>query len=149
MPIGGGGRSDGGKPIHTFVVDADGQFTPREGARAEGKRILFILNGIHPGEPDGIDASVEFAEELFAEAELRNLSEHVTVVIVPVFNPDGMLQRGNTRVNQNGPEEGGFRANARNLDLNRDCLKEDTRNAQTLARLLGRLKPANSSSTRT
>eukprot|EP01034_Spumella_vulgaris_P020618 gene20618-26428_t len=52
-----------------------------------------------------------------------------------------MLQRGNTRVNQNGPEEAGFRANARNLDLNRDCLKEDSRNAQTLARLLDAWKP--------
>ena len=134
------GRSDGGKPIHTFVLDVDGEFSP-EGVRARGKRILFILNGIHPGEPDGIDASVEFAEELLIDTELRRQLEHVTVVIVPVYNPDGMLQRGNTRVNQNGPEEAGFRANARNLDLNRDCLKQDSRNAQTLAMLLDVWKP--------
>lgn len=134
------GSSDGGKPIHTFVMDGNGEFTP-EAVRTRGKRILFILNGIHPGEPDGIDASVEFAEELLLEKELRNFLEHVTVVIVPVYNPDGMLQRGNTRVNQNGPEESGFRANARNLDLNRDCLKEDTRNARTLAQLLDAWKP--------
>lgn len=134
------GLSDVGKPIHTFVVDADGVFTP-EGVRSGGKRILFILNGIHPGEPDGIDASVEFAEDLLIDNELRNLLAHVTVVIVPVYNPDGMLQRGNTRANQNGPEESGFRGNARNLDLNRDCLKQDSRNAQTLARLLDAWKP--------
>lgn len=134
------GKSDGGKPIHTFVIDSDGEFTANA-VREKGKRVLFILNGIHPGEPDGIDASVEFAEELILESELRQLLAHVTVVIVPVYNPDGMLMRGNTRANQNGPEEGGFRANARNLDLNRDCLKEDSKNAQTLAVMLSEWKP--------
>lgn len=134
------GTSDGGRPIHLFVIDSDGEFTAK-GIRDRGKRVLFILNGIHAGEPDGIDASVEFAEDLVLDSELRRLLAHVTVVIVPVYNPDGMLQRGNTRVNQNGPEESGFRANARNLDLNRDCLKEDSKNAQALARLLNEWKP--------
>ena len=134
------GKSDGGKPIHLFTIDAHGEFTAQE-VRNRGKKVLFILNGIHPGEPDGIDASVEFAEELVLDSELKQLLSHVTVAIVPVYNVDGMLQRGNTRANQNGPEESGFRGNARNLDLNRDCLKEDSRNAQTLATLLNKWNP--------
>lgn len=134
------GKSDGGKPIHLFVIDSDGEFSPNE-IRARGKRILMIINGIHAGEPDGIDASVEFAEDLILDTELRRQLAHVTVLIVPAYNPDGMLIRGNTRVNQNGPEESGFRGNARNLDLNRDCLKQDSQNAQTLARLFRDWKP--------
>lgn len=134
------GISDGGKPIHTFTIDYHGEFSPNE-VRQRGKRILFVLNGIHAGEPDGIDASVEFAEDLVLDAELRQMLSHVTVVIIPVYNPDGMLMRGNSRVNQNGPEESGFRGNARNLDLNRDCLKQDSKNAQALARLLNDWKP--------
>lgn len=134
------GMSDGGIPIHLFTIDSDGEFDPKE-IRANRKRVLFILNGIHPGEPDGIDASVEFAEDLVLDGDLRALLAHVTVVIVPVYNPDGMLVRGNTRANQNGPEESGFRGNARNLDLNRDCLKQDSKNAQTLASLLNQWRP--------
>lgn len=134
------GLSDGGVPIHLFTIDANGEFSPQE-IRAKRKRVLFILNGIHPGEPDGIDASVEFAEDLVLDSDLRALLKNVTVAIVPVYNPDGMLVRGNTRVNQNGPEESGFRPNARNLDLNRDCLKQTSRNAQVLAKLLHQWKP--------
>jgi hypothetical protein len=40
------------------------------------------------------------------------------------------------RANQNGPEEQGFRGNARNLDLNRDFVKMDSRNARSLARVI-------------
>ena len=134
------GQSDGGKPIHLFVIDGNGEFSATE-IRKRGKKILFILNGIHPGEPDGIDASVEFAEELLMDSELRKHLSKITVVIIPVYNVDGMLVRGNTRANQNGPEESGFRATARNLDLNRDCIKADSRNTKALLRLFDEWKP--------
>ncbi len=134
------GKSDGGKPLHLFVIDTDGDFSPSE-ARKKGKKVLFILNGIHAGEPDGIDASVEFAEELLMDAELKRQLKNIVTIIVPVYNVDGMLIRGTTRANQNGPEEAGFRATARNLDLNRDCLKADSRNTRFLLRILTEWKP--------
>lgn len=134
------GLSDGGKPIHLFVIDGNGEFTPAE-IRKRGKKILFILNGIHAGEPDGIDASVEFAEELLMDSELRKHLSGISVVIIPIYNVDGMLLRGNTRVNQNGPEEAGFRASARNLDLNRDMIKADSRNTRALLRFFDEWKP--------
>jgi hypothetical protein len=134
------GYTDGGNPIHLFVIDAHAEFSPVE-AQKRGKRTLFILNGIHPGEPDGIDASVEFAEDLLKDKEYHNLLSNVTVIIMPVYNVDGMLIRGNTRVNQNGPEESGFRANARNLDLNRDCIKADSKNMEVLTKIFQDWKP--------
>lgn len=134
------GKSDGGKPLHLFVLDGSGDFSATA-IHAKGKRVLFVLNGIHPGEPDGIDASVELAEEIILDSELRQLLQHVSIIIMPVYNVDGMLERGNTRANQNGPEESGFRGNARNLDLNRDCIKTDSRNAQSLARLMHEWQP--------
>jgi hypothetical protein len=134
------GKSDGGKPLHLFIIDADGDFSPVE-ARRKGKKVLFILNGIHAGEPDGIDASVEFAEELLLDGELKKLLKNVVPIIVPVYNVDGMLMRGTTRANQNGPEEAGFRATSRNLDLNRDCMKADSRNTRFLLRALNEWEP--------
>lgn len=134
------GKSDAGNPIHLFIIDSDGEFSASEIKRA-GKKIIFIMNGIHAGEPDGIDASIEFAEDVMLDKELRGYLDNVTIIIMPVYNVDGMLKRGNTRVNQNGPEEYGFRANSRNLDLNRDCIKTDSKNAQVLARFFTEWSP--------
>jgi murein tripeptide amidase MpaA len=72
--------------------------------RQKNRRVLFIQNGIHPGEPEGIDASMMLARDLLQQKSLQKLLANVTVVIVPVYNVDGMLNRNaTTRVNQNGP----------------------------------------------
>ncbi len=68
--------------------------------------------------------------------------ENTVVVIVPLFNVGGALNRGMYhRANQNGPVEHGFRGNARNLDLNRDFIKMDSRNTQSLAKILREWEP--------
>jgi len=60
----------------------------------------------------------------------------VIVVIIPVYNVGGMLNRNSfSRANQNGPKEHGFRGNAKNLDLNRDFIKLDSRNAKTFTKI--------------
>ena len=53
-----------------------------------------------------------------------------------------MLNRSsNSRANQNGPNEYGFRGNAQNLDLNRDFIKMDTENSFTFAKIFHDLNP--------
>jgi hypothetical protein len=44
-------------------------------------------------------------------------------------------------VNQAGPKSYGFRGNAQNLDLNRDFIKSDTKNAQTFAQVFQNWQP--------
>ncbi|MCB0765230.1 MAG: hypothetical protein KDB84_11025, partial [Flavobacteriales bacterium] len=79
---------------------------------------------------------------LLDDDRLMGLTVHTAVCIVPVYNVSGARQRGpNSRVNQNGPEEYGFRGNARNLDLNRDMMKADSRNAEALIKALARWDP--------
>lgn len=136
------GMSDAGLPVHLFIISGKGIFSPEE-AREAGMGILFINNGIHPGEPCGIDASLELASGLLSgkDAYSRFL-ENTVVVIVPVFNIGGALNRSRFhRANQNGPLEHGFRGNARNLDLNRDFIKLDSRNTRTMTMVLRRWKP--------
>lgn len=130
------GKSDIGKPIHLVMIAKDGDFSP-EKARKNGKAILLINNGIHAGEACGIDASVELAKKLSnPKHELHGMLDSVVVLIIPVYNVGGMLNRGSfSRANQNGPEEHGFRGNAKNLDLNRDFIKLDSRNAKTFTKL--------------
>ena len=135
------GPTDSGQPLHEVVLSADGTFDPAA-SRAKGRPILFVQNGIHPGEPEGIDASMLLARDLLRDPKLRPLLQKLTLVIVPVYNVDGMLNRNaTTRVNQDGPREYGFRGNARHLDLNRDYVKQDSRNARSFAALFQRWRP--------
>lgn len=125
------GRTDSGEPLHTAVLSADGVFDPVK-IRLAGKRIVLINNGIHPGEPEGIDASVLMLRDYLSQPVLPALFDKLVLVVIPVYNVDGCLHRGSySRVNQEGPEAYGFRGNARNYDLNRDFIKCDSRNART------------------
>jgi len=135
------GPTDSGQPLHEVVLSADGTFEPAA-ARAKGRPVVFIQNGIHPGEPEGIDASMLLARNLLQDKRLGALLKQVTVVIVPVYNIGGMLSRNaTTRANQNGPREYGFRGNARYYDLNRDFVKQDSRNARSWAVLFQKWRP--------
>jgi len=136
------GWTDAGRPLHLFVIDRGRQFSP-ELIRESGKNILFINNGIHPGEPCGVDASLKLASELLSGKDsCKQYLDHTAIAIVPLFNVGGALKRGPYhRANQNGPVEHGFRGNARNLDLNRDFIKLDSRNTQSLVRLLRKWDP--------
>jgi hypothetical protein len=135
------GDDDGGQPIHLFVISDGSGFTP-DSIRAAGKNILWITNAIHPGEPDGVDASLLLAQALLDSDQLMGLTAHSAICIVPMYNVSGAMERGShSRANQLGPMEYGFRANALNLDLNRDFIKMDARNTWTMVRSLTRWDP--------
>lgn len=127
------GKSDGGHPLHAFIIGDD------DAARANPEEYLtiMVMNGIHPGESDGIDASLHWCEDILKNKWPLN----TVLVILPVYNVDGMLNRGVSRANQNGPLEHGFRGNARNLDLNRDFIKMDSENCRSFARLYHSFDP--------
>ncbi len=132
------GLTDIGKPLHLFVISSDKKFDPNT-YRSKGECMIMINNAIHPGEPCGVDASLEFAEDL-----LRNnkIPENVIIGIIPAYNIGGVLNRNSTtRANQNGPEDYGFRGNARNLDLNRDFIKTDSENAKSITKIFHEWNP--------
>jgi len=135
------GTTDIGKPLHLFVINQDGIFYPELFDR--NKVILMINNGIHPGEPDGVNASMMLAQQLLdGSPASTEMLKHVIVCMIPIYNVDGALNRGSySRANQNGPKEYGFRGNAKNLDLNRDFVKCDSKNAQTFNQIFSRIKP--------
>ncbi|UOY07447.1 M14 family metallopeptidase [Muricauda sp. SCSIO 64092] len=132
------GDTDSGHPLHLVTYNPNADFNFQK-IRQE-KSIVLINNGIHPGEPDGIDATMLLFRNL---AQKRiDAPENVVITSIPVYNVGGMLNRNSTsRVNQNGPETYGFRGNAQNYDLNRDFIKMDTRNAYTFVDIFHLLKP--------
>jgi hypothetical protein len=127
------GPTDAGFPLHLIVVSPDKDFDIKS-IKAKKKAIIFINNGIHPGEPDGIDASMVLVRDI-VENKYR-LPSNIVLAIIPVYNIGGCLNRSkNYRIDQNGPVEKGFRGNSENLDLNRDFIKCDSKEALTFAKI--------------
>lgn len=145
------GVSDVGRPIHALVLTGKPAEASalREGVNArlaaQPDSVVRVLvnNAIHPGEPCGVNASLALAASWLEEPDheghpLRSASW----VIVPQYNVGGASRRNCcTRANQNGPESYGFRGNAANLDLNRDFVKMDSRNAEAFVSLFHDVDP--------
>ena len=127
---------DSGIPLHMVSYSADGKFDYHNPA----KSIILIVNSIHSGEPDGVDASMMMYRDL-ATAKIK-IPKNTIIVAIPVYNIGGYLNRNSTwRTNQNGPEEYGFRGNSRNYDLNRDMIKSDTKNTKGLVEIFHQVNP--------
>ncbi|MBP1838947.1 M14 family metallopeptidase [Formosa algae] len=132
------GETDSGKPLHLVTLNPDKVF---EFSKIRtNKRILLVNNGIHPGESDGIDATMMLYRDI-VQGKI-SMPKHTVLVTIPIYNIGGSLNRNaTTRTNQNGPLEYGFRGNARNYDLNRDFIKSDTKNAKTFAEIFHKVQP--------
>ncbi|MCU7614545.1 hypothetical protein N0B16_08860 [Chryseobacterium sp. GMJ5] len=132
------GEDDNGKSIYVVVYNP---FPEKDlNKLRKNKAILFINNGIHPGEPDGIDATMMLMRDL-AIKKIKT-PQNFLIAAISAYNVSGMLHRGSfSRANQNGPEQYGFRGNARNYDLNRDFIKADTKNARSFQEIYQWLKP--------
>lgn len=133
------GDTDAGHPLHEVVISKDADISPND-ARELNKTILFINNAIHPGEPCGVDATMMLARDIIQGS--LDIPEDLVIVILPFYNIGGGLNRTSTsRANQDGPEAYGFRGNAKNLDLNRDFVKCDSKNARSFNQLFNKWQP--------
>jgi len=133
------GNTDSGKPLHIVTLNASKEFN-FESIRANNNRIILINNGIHPGESDGIDASMLLFRDI-VQGKV-DMPQKTVLVTIPIYNIGGSLNRNSTtRTNQNGPLEYGFRGNARNYDLNRDFIKCDTKNARAFTEIFHLVQP--------
>lgn len=133
------GKTDSGEPLHLITFNPDRSFESEFSGESR-KNVLLINNGIHPGESDGIDASMLLLRD-FASGKIK-APKNTIIAVIPVYNIGGALNRNSdSRTNQNGPVSYGFRGNARNYDLNRDFIKADTKNARAFTELFRTVKP--------
>ncbi len=124
------GNTDSGHPLHLVTLQ------PLDEVQSN----LLINNNIHPGEPDGIEATILLVENYLSGK--NEFPKHTQIHFIVAYNVGGMLNRNaTTRANQNGPEEYGFRGNAKNYDLNRDFIKADTKNSFSFFELFHQIDP--------
>ena len=135
------GTSAQGRDLPLVVVSKDRAFTPEQAAR-QGKAVILIQSGIHAGEIDGKDASLMLIRDIAIRKTYSRLLDNTILLFVPMFNVDGHERFGPyNRINQNGPEEMGWRVTAQNINLNRDYMKADTPEMRAMLRLFSAWLP--------
>jgi len=120
------GKTGEGRELVGVIVSKDGVFDPAA-IRKANRPVIYIQNGIHAGEIEGKDASLALLRDMVIAKTRARLLDKAVVIINPVYNIDGheRVSRYN-RINQNGPEEMGWRTQSNNLNLNRDYMKADS-----------------------
>lgn len=135
------GKSGEGREMPLLIAASGKAFTP-EIARKQGKVVVLIQAGIHAGEIDGKDAGLALLRDIAITKTRLDLLKDVVILFEVIYNVDGH-ENSNPfmRMNQNGPDEMGFRANASNLNLNRDYMKADAPETRAWLGLWNRWRP--------
>jgi len=135
------GTSPQGRALPLLIVSKDRAFTPAE-AKRTGKPVILIQSCIHPGESDGKDATLMLVRDIVITGAKRDLLDDAVMLFIPIFSVDGHERFGPfNRINQNGPEEMGWRVTAQNLNLNRDYMKAEAPEMQAWLRLFHQWLP--------
>ena len=135
------GKSGENRDIPLLIAAGRNEFTAAA-ARKSGKAVIFIQAGIHAGEIDGKDAGLALLRDIAIAKTRKDLLDNAIILFIPIYNVDGHENRDPyKRINQNGPDEMGFRANATNLNLNRDYMKADAPETRAWLALWNEWKP--------
>lgn len=135
------GKTGEGRELDIVIVSRDGVFDPAA-LHAAKRPIVLVQNAIHAGEMDGKDACLALLRDMVITKSKEGLLERAVFVFIPMYNADGHERRGAyNRINQNGPDEMGWRANGTNLNLNRDYLKADAPETRAFMAMFHRWLP--------
>ncbi len=118
------------------------EFNLSAGNKPTEKPLVLIINGIHSGEIEGKDASMLLLREILITKEKEYLLDSLNLLVIPIFSVDGHERKSKfNRINQNGPEEMGWRTTALNLNLNRDWMKADAQEMKAMLSLISTWLP--------
>lgn len=135
------GTSLQGRDIWMVIASANKAFTATA-MQAEGKPLLLVHAGIHAGEIDGKDAGLMLLRDMTVAGKRKQLLNQANLLFIPILNVDGHERSSQfNRINQRGPEQMGWRTNARNQNLNRDFTKLDTRGVRALIKVINLWQP--------
>ena len=124
--LGSIGKTNEGREIPYVIASRPLVSTP-SAAKQLGRPIVYVQANIHAGEVEGKDALLALVRDL-TFSNKPNALDSIVLIAVPIYNADGnerFAPQSVNRTEQNGPEMVGTRANAQNLDLNRDYVKAE------------------------
>ncbi len=134
------GKSVEGRDIFMIIASADEDIRP-EALKKSEKALFFAQAGIHSGEIDGKDAGMMLLRDI-AYGDKKELLAKVNFLFVPILSVDGHERSSPyNRPNQRGPQNMGWRTNAKNLNLNRDYAKLDTEEIKAVVQVMNDYYP--------
>src|SRR5258708_4385692 len=117
------GQTGEGRELDIVIVSKDGVFDAQQ-LHSQRRPIVLVQNSIHAGEIDGKDSCLALLRDIVITKTRAALIDRAVFVFIPMYNADGHERRSPyNRINQNGPDEAGWRANGTNLNLNRDYVR--------------------------
>lgn len=152
--VGSLGVSAEGREMPFAVLSGHGAFTP-SAARRLGLPIVMVNANIHAGEVEGKEALLALSRDMTVSSTragppLRSLLDQLTLLFIPILNPDGndRISTENRQLDlhalegQIGPPGGvGTRNTGQGWNLNRDYMKQEAIESNHLSRLYGRWWP--------
>ncbi|PYO50670.1 MAG: hypothetical protein DMD72_01790, partial [Gemmatimonadetes bacterium] len=126
LAFGSIGKTSEGRDI-PYVIASRPVVTTPVAARSLKRPIVYVQANIHACEVEGKDALLALIRDL-AFSPRPDALDSIVLIAVPIYNADGIERFASQLINrteQNGPELVGVRANAQNLDLNRDYVKAE------------------------
>jgi hypothetical protein len=130
------GTTTEGRVMPMAVVGTGLRDASPAAVKGAGKLRVHIQANVHAGEVEGKEAALVLLRE-FALGQHKDWLQSMVFLITPDYNADGNEKFALTnRQRQNGPISGmGTRANAQNLNINRDYMKLDTPEAKAFVKL--------------
>jgi hypothetical protein len=136
------GTTTEGRAMPMAVVGTGLKDASPAAVKASGKLRVHIQGNVHAGEVEGKESAQILLREL-AMGQHADWLQSMVFLITPDYNADGNEKFALTnRQRQNGPINGmGTRANAQNLNINRDYMKLDTPEAKAFVKLMNDYDP--------
>jgi hypothetical protein len=130
------GTTSEGRAMPMAVVGTGLKDSSPASVKASGKLRIHIQANVHAGEVEGKESALVLLRE-FALGGHADWLQSMVFLVTPIYNADGNEKFALTnRQRQNGPINGmGTRANAQNLNINRDYMKLDTPEAKAFVKL--------------
>jgi len=144
MRVSSMGHSAEGRDMPVVVLSDREAFTPAAARRLK-KPIVMVNANIHAGEVEGKEALLTFIREMTL-GPLRPLLDQLTLVFIPILNPDGndRISPENRKLDLqtlegqiNPPGGVGTRNTGEGWNLNRDYMKQEAVESNNLSRLYG------------
>lgn len=142
LTFGSIGKTNEGRDIPYVIASRPHVSGPVE-AKKLGRPIVYVQGNIHAGEVEGKEALLAVLRDLTSSTR-PNALDSIVLIAVPIYNADGNEKfdhQEKNRGSQNGPEMVGVRANAQNLDLNRDYIKAEAPETRASLRMFNAWDP--------
>jgi hypothetical protein len=129
------GTTSEGREMPLAVVGVGLKDASPAAVRATGRVRVHVQGNIHAGEVEGKESAQILLRE-FALGQHADWLKTMVFLVTPIFNADGNERFGDNRGRQNGPINGmGTRAQAQNININRDFMKLETPEGRAFAKL--------------